>query len=127
VRKADWLQLDATIVLESDDRQWARSYIRSEIRPLVATAVALARQASTDVDIQKLPIGATYVDVFLRDVRRRDFYGLGSNRLCRIVERAKGAIQDWPLHKSDIEFRGRIRFEWNTAPFGEDGLAIEAK
>ncbi|HEY2322455.1 MAG TPA: hypothetical protein VGJ82_06270, partial [Thermoanaerobaculia bacterium] len=122
VRKADWLQLNATIVLERDDREAAREFVRAEIRGLIGAAADISRRAGEDRDIQTLPIGAIYVDVFLHDLRRRGLSGLGHNMLCRIVERARGEIQDWPLYKSDVELCGRTRFEWNTLPYGDDGL-----
>jgi hypothetical protein len=56
----------------------------------------------------------------LRYGRQRDLNGIGTNTLCRIIDRSIGPIADWPLHKSIIEMKGRMRIEWNTAPFGDD-------
>ena len=121
VRKADWIQLDAKIVLEIDNAAVATKFVRSHVRDLISFATAEARAVAVDDDLRSLPIGAAYLDVFKRDARQRDLIGLGSNLLCRIIERPIGPIADWPLHKSIVEGDGRLRIEWNTAPFGEDG------
>jgi hypothetical protein len=120
VRKADWLQLDATVVLDMDDIEAAKTYLRVHARDLIATATKEARMAADDPDLLSLPIGAVYMTIFLRDMRQRDLNGIGTNTLCRIIDRPVGPIADWPLHKSIIEMQGRMRIEWNTAPFGDD-------
>jgi hypothetical protein len=120
VRKADWLQLDATIVLDMDDMDAAKAYLRAHARDLIATAIKESRTAADEPDLRSLPIGAVYMTIFLRDMRQRGLGGIGTNTLCRIIDRPVGPIADWPLYKSIIEMQGRMRIEWNTAPFGDD-------
>jgi len=120
VRKEDWLQLDAEIILEMDDRDIAKEYVRSYVDDLITTSAKHARAATSDPDLRSLPIGAIYLTVFLRDGRQRYLNGLGTNTLCRIIDRVVGPVADAPLYKSIVEKRGRMRIEWNTVPFDDD-------
>jgi hypothetical protein len=90
------------------------------VQRFIAIATDAARGAADDPDLQSLPIGAVYLTIFLRDARQRDLNGIGTNNLCRIIDRSVGPIADAPLYKSVIEMKGRLRIEWNTAPFGDD-------
>lgn len=120
VRKEDYLQLDATMILEMADREAARMYVRANAHDLVKVAIDFARDRLPDNHLRSLPIGFLDLTFLLLDARQRDIHGIGSNVLGRIIERRLGRIEVPPLYKSEVERLGTMRIEWNTVPFGDD-------
>lgn len=120
-RKGHYLQVDATIVLEIEDRDEAKAFVRRHRRSLINMAIRDARARSKTWLWRFVPIGFVDLDFFLIDARPRDLYGLGKNYVGQLLERRLGRIEVPRLHKAATEPIPRGRVDWNTMPFGDDG------
>lgn len=123
-RKAHYLQVDATVVLEIEDRDTAKEFVRTHLRSLIAMAIRDARPRSLTWLWRFVPVGFINLDLFLLDARPRDLHGLGRNYLGQILERRLGRIEVPVLVKGTSEQIARGRIDWNTVPFGDDGKDI---
>lgn len=65
-------------------------HVRAHVHDLIAMATNEVRAAADDPDLRSLPVGAVYLTMFLRDARQRDLNGIGTNILCRIIDRSVG-------------------------------------
>lgn len=124
-RKAHYLQVDATVVLEIEDRDEAKAFIRRHRRSLINIAVRHARARSKTWLWRFVPIGFVDLDFFLIDARPRDLHGLGKNYVGQLLERRHGRIEVPLLHKATTERIPRGRIDWNTMPFGDDGTDVK--
>ena len=124
-RKAHYLQVDATIVLQIEDRDEAKAFVRRYRRSLINMAIRHARRRSGTWFWRFVPIGFVNLDFFLLDARPRDLHGLGKNYLGQLLERRLGRIEVPLLHKATTEPVPRGRIDWNTMPFGDDGTDVK--
>jgi len=123
-RKAHYLQVDATIVLEIEDRDVAKAFVRRFRRSLINMAIRHARARAETSLWRFVPVGFVNLDFFLLDARPRDLHGLGKNYLGHLLERRLGRIEVPLLHKATTERIPRGRIDWNTMPFGDDNTHV---
>lgn len=124
-RKAHYLQVDATIVLEIEDREKAKAFVRKSRRALISMAIRHARARSETPLWRFVPVGFISLDLFLLDARTRDLHGLGQNYLGQLLERRLGRIDVPLLHKATTETVPRGRIDWNSMPYGDDGTDVK--
>ena len=124
-RKAHYLQVVAAIVLEFEDRDEAKAFVRKSRRSLINMAIRHARAGAQTWLWRFIPVGFVNLDFFLLDARPRDLHGLGKNYVGQLLERRLGRIEVPLLHKATTERIPRGRIDWNTMPFGDDGTEVK--